>query len=64
MEYTNKRYNPYTLLGVCWDSSNDQWMAYIDVDWKRIYLGSFLYLSDAINARKEAEKEYFGELDW
>jgi hypothetical protein len=37
------------------------WIAYITVDYKRIHLGSFSDLDEAIKVRKQAEKKYFGE---
>ena len=47
--------------GVCWYKRYQTWVGYIYVDKKRIHLGSFTDKEDAIQARIEAEKKYFGE---
>lgn len=47
--------------GVYWDSSCDKWAAAIKVNYKQIKLGRFDDINDAIAARKDAEKKYFGE---
>lgn len=39
----------------------NKWMAYICVDNKRKTIGYFETIEEAINARKSAEDEYFGE---
>ena len=39
----------------------DKWCAYIGYQKKRIYLGSFDCIEDAVAARKEAEKIYGGK---
>lgn len=44
--------------GVYWDKSNNKWRAAIWVNYKRIYLGSFDNLKDAIYAKKNAERKY------
>ena len=41
--------------GVCYDKRRGSWMAYIDFQKKRIYLGVFKEKEDAIRTRKEAE---------
>lgn len=48
-------------IGVSWDKHRNKWVAYINVNQKRIRLGGFCDISDAIIARKNAEKQYFGE---
>lgn len=48
--------------GVSYHKKNNTYMAYIHVNYKRIYLGSFQNKEDAIKARKAAELKYFGEL--
>lgn len=44
------------------NSSNIYYTANIMVKGKSIYLGSFLEFSDAVKARKDAERRYFGPL--
>ena len=48
------------VTGVTWYKQNSKWIAQIYVNEKRIYLGSFTNIEDAIQARLEAEKKYFG----
>ena len=43
--------------GVCYDKRRGNWMAYINVQRKRIYLGAFSVKEDAIKARKNAEAQ-------
>ena len=45
--------------GVVWHKPNKNWCAQIFINKKHIHLGSFENLQDAINARIEAEKEFF-----
>ncbi len=47
--------------GVHYNKNNDKWVARIQIDNKRIVLGSFIFMSDAIKAREDAEIKYFGE---
>lgn len=47
--------------GVCWHKKANKWMAYITLNMKRIYLGLYENKNDAIKAREDAEKEYFGK---
>ena len=46
--------------GVCWHKRDKKWQASITVNYKRIYLGSFVNKDEAIKARLEAEKKYYG----
>lgn len=48
--------------GVWKDKKSGKWKAGICIDGKRNHLGYFYKLEDAINARKEAEIKYRGEL--
>ena len=48
--------------GVVFAKDKSKWVAQIGVGCKRIYLGAFDYIDDAIKARKAAEEKYFG--DW
>ena len=53
--------NTSGYIGVSFDIKTDKWEAFIGIDDKKIYLGRFLDINDAISARKEAEEKYFGE---
>ena len=48
-------------IGVYHRKDNNKWAAKICINYKRIYLGSFDNLEDAIIARLKAEKKYCGE---
>ena len=47
--------------GYCWNKLRNKWQAQIKINKKCIHLGYFIDKKDAIKARKEAEKKYFGE---
>lgn len=47
--------------GITWDKSRNKWIAGIKVNYKRINLGRYNDIQDAIEARKKAEIKYFGE---
>lgn len=49
--------------GVCWEEESKKWHSYIWVG-KCIHIGRFENLEDAIDARIEAENEYFGEYSY
>lgn len=53
--------NSSGATGVSWKKDKKRWKAYITVNGKQIHLGYFREIEEAIKARKEAEKEYFGE---
>lgn len=53
--------NKSGVVGVQWCKPRNKWVAMIKVDYKSIYLGGFDKKEDAITARREAEKKYFGE---
>ena len=44
--------------GISWDDRRHKWLTYINVHSKRIFLGRFSSLDDAIVARREAEEKY------
>jgi hypothetical protein len=46
------------VVGVSYSKRYKCWEAYITVDYKRIHLGRFKNIEDAILARKEAEVAY------
>ena len=47
--------------GVRWYAPRNKWQARIRKDKKEYHLGYFVNKDDAIEARKEAEKKYFGD---
>lgn len=47
--------------GVNYDKRKDLWAVRISVNGKRLYVGRFKKLEDAIEARKWAEKEYWNK---
>ena len=53
--------NTSGITGIGWDKSSNKWIAYIKVNYRQITLGRFTNLDDAIQARMDAEIEYFGE---
>lgn len=44
---------------VWWDAHRQMWVAYISVHGKRIHLGRYHRLEDAVKARQRGEDEYF-----
>lgn len=56
-----KKNNTSGITGVCWSTTKQRWKAEIQVDKKKINLGSFIDKNDAIKARREAEQKYFKE---
>ena len=53
--------NTSGTTGVTWHKRDKKWQSSIVVNYKTIYLGSFLNKEDAIKARLEAEEKYYGE---
>lgn len=51
--------NTNQAMGV--EKISNKWRAYIDYNYRRIHLGSFDSLEEAIATRRQAEIEYFGE---
>lgn len=56
--------NTSGTTGVTWHKRDGVWEVYISINKKQIYLGRYLDIEDAIQARKEAEKKYFGEYSY
>lgn len=48
--------------GVTWDKSRQKWMAYIVFQQRKIHLGRFSSIEEAVIARKEGEREYFAPI--
>lgn len=55
-----RRTNTSGKTGVSWNKRNNKWESYITVKNKRIPLGLYAFIEDAIKVRKEAELRYFG----
>jgi len=53
--------NTSGVTGVYWHKTAQKWQAQIMVNGKTKYLGLYINKEDAIQARKEAEKKYFGK---
>ena len=51
------------VRGVYWHKTKNKWTASIQKDGKLHHLGLFDNKDDAIKARKEAQKKYFGEFN-
>ena len=49
---------------VTWDSQRSKWYSYISLYGKRVNLGLYENIEDAIVARKEAEDKYYGEYSY
>jgi hypothetical protein len=45
--------------GIIWHKKDKLWTAYIGVNKRKVFLGEFKIIEDAIDARKKAEKEFF-----
>jgi hypothetical protein len=53
--------NTSGVAGVTWDKKNNKWKAQIHINRKTKYLGLYNTKEEAIEARRQAEIEYFGE---
>lgn len=49
------------IKGVRFNKYHNRWQAVISVRKKKMHLGYFKDINDAIKARKEAEEKYYGE---
>lgn len=58
---TRKKTNKSGCSGIYWDKTKMKWQAAITVNYKKKFLGYYKNKDDAINARLEAEKLYFGD---
>lgn len=56
--------NTSGVSGVRWHSRDKVWEAWIIVNYERKYLGRYSNFDDAVNARKLAEEEYYGEYSY
>ena len=53
--------NTSGTTGVIFDKSRNKWLARIEFNGKQIHLGRFKTKEEAVEARRQAEIEYFGE---
>lgn len=53
--------NASGIVGISWNSKSNKWEAYIRINYKKIHLGLYQNIEDAIQVRKEAEEKYFGK---
>ena len=51
--------NTSGIKGVYWDKSKQRWLASIGIDGKSKFIGRFREFEGAVQARKQAEMEYF-----
>ena len=56
--------NTSGFKGIHYSNIENKWKAYINYDGKRINLGTYKNIEDAVKARKEAEEKYFGEFNY
>lgn len=61
MNRTMNSNNTSGIAGVSWHKGNRKWGAKIQVAGKQIYLGYYQTKEQAVEARRRAELEYFGE---
>lgn len=64
MNRDKPKQNTSGIKGVYWHKNKEKWQANIQVDNKLLYLGIFDSKQEAIKARKDAEKKYFGEYNY
>jgi hypothetical protein len=53
--------NTSGVTGVTWDKRRGKWQAQLKLNGKHKFLGYYLNIQDAAQARKEGEKKYFGK---
>lgn len=58
---STKRNNKSGISGVYWNQNNNRWIASICIEYKNKYLGSFINKEEAIQARLQAEADWYGE---
>ena len=56
--------NTSGYAGVSWNKARSKWEAHIKVKGKKINLGLYCDIEDAVTARKEAEEKYFGDYSY
>lgn len=53
--------NTSGIVGVSWRATRARWQVNIGVEGRLIFIGHFIDLQEAISARLDAEKRYFGD---
>ena len=61
MNKKTQRNNTSTCTGVRFKKDKQMWCAEIKIKGKSKFIGHYINFGDALNARQEAEKIYFGE---
>lgn len=56
-----RKNNVSGVTGVGWDNRRGKWVVQLMKDRKTVYFGRFDQITEAVKARKQAEREYFGE---
>lgn len=56
-----KKTNKTGVSGVFWNKKNQKYQVAIKKNYKQHYIGQFVSLEQAFNARKEAEQKYWGK---
>ena len=64
MNLKNPTTNKSGVKGVYWDKKNECWATQMRIKDKRIWLGRYKKLEDAIKARRNAEEKYQGEYSY
>jgi hypothetical protein len=64
MNYDIRKDNTSGQRGVCWNKINEKWYVYIDKNKKRYHLGHYINIDEAIQVRKNAEEQLFGEFSY
>ena len=49
------------MIGVSYDKQSDSWYAHLMIDYKYVLSKTFKHFEDAVAARREAEKKYYGK---
>lgn len=64
MNKSVQKNNKSGVPGVCWHFRDQVWVTYITQNGKRIYLGRYHDIEEAIKVRKKAEEKYFKEYSY
>lgn len=59
--YPLQTHKDYKYKGVCLHKASGKWIAQIKVNGKKMYLGTFSDILDAVEVYNQAAKEYHGE---